>query len=102
MGKKKDQGQAFDTPNYESLTTIEDVEQEIEKHKERLIGKDVLQARVKDEKKSFNSAINEQLNEIEEERQHELGVLSALEQQKMLVANGGGMVIPMPPKMARA
>lgn len=103
MGKKqqKQQASAFDTPNYESLTTLEEVDAEIERHKERLVGKDKLQARVKEEKKDFNSAINEQLKEIEEERLHEIDVLSALEQHKQLLANGGGTVIPLPPKLAK-
>lgn len=86
----------FDTPNYEALTNSDDVDAEIKRREHRLINKDKLQARLKEEKKDFCAAINEQLKEIEEERLHEIGVLSALEQRKQYLENGGGNVIPMP------
>lgn len=98
MATKNDD--ARDVPNYEALTTIEEVDEEIERHKQILVGKDVLESRMKHDKKTYVSALNEQLKELSEEREHEIEVLSALEQHKMLISNGGGMIIPMP-KMAQ-
>lgn len=95
MSKKQDKS-PFETPNYESITTLEGVEEEIEKHKQNLVGKDILESRMKAEKKAFVSAHNELLKEVAEEREHEIEVLSALEQHRQLIANGGANVIPMP------
>jgi hypothetical protein len=102
MSKKKNDAPAHETPNYEALTTIEEVEVEIEKHKQKLVGKDILESRMKQDKKDYVGALNEQLKELAEEREHEIDVLSALEQHKVLLANGGGIVIPLPlPKAAQ-
>jgi hypothetical protein len=91
---------AREIPDYEALTTIEEVEEEAERHKQILVGKDVLESRMKRDKKDYVSALNEQLKELREEREHEIDVLSALEQRKMVISNAGGVVIPMP-KMAK-
>ena len=91
---KKDSG-AQEVPNYEALTTIEDVDKEIERHKQILVGKDVLESRMKRDKKEYVGAVNEQLKELAEEREHEIDVLSALDQRKQLIAAGSN-VIPMP------
>lgn len=100
MTTKKDDDR--DVPDYEAFTTVEEVDEEIERHKQILVGKDVLESRMKHDKKTYVSALNEQLKELSEEREHEIEVLSALEQRKMLISNSGGIVIPMPmPKMAQ-
>lgn len=98
MPKKKDQSH-LPTPNYEALASIEEVEQEIEIHKKNLVGKDIVEYRIKEDKKSYVQAANETLRELKEEREHEINVLSALEQRKMALANQGGQVIPMPPRI---
>lgn len=98
MTKKDDS--AREIPDYEALTTIEEIEEEVERHKQLLVGKDVLESKMKRDKKEYVSALNEQLKELAEEREHEIDVLSALEQRKMIVANSGGVIIPMP-KMAQ-
>jgi len=98
MGKKDDK-KAHETPNYEAITTLSEVDTEIAKHKERLVGKDIIESRMKQDKKDYVSALNEQLSELKEEREHEIGVLSALDQHRQYLANGGGQVIPMPPMM---
>lgn len=95
MGKKKDQA-AHETPDYEAITTLEEVDEEIAKHKERLVGKDILESKMKQDKKDYVSALNEQLRDLAEEREHEIDVLSALEQRKMVISNSGGNIIPMP------
>ena len=95
MAKKKDDT-AREVPDYEALTTIEEIEEVVEKHKQILVGKDVLESKMKKDKKDYVSALNEQLRELSEEREHEIDILSALEQRKVIVANSGGVVIPMP------
>lgn len=93
MGKKQDT--VHEVPNYSSLTTIEAVDDEIEIHKQKLVGKDILESRMKQDKKSYVAALNEQLKELAEEREHEIDVIAALEQHKQLLLNSG-TVIPLP------
>lgn len=90
----------FETPDFEQLKTLEEVDEEIEKHKAILVGKDVLESRMKADKKEYVSAINAQLKELAEEREHEINVINALEQHKQYLANGGGKIIPMSSKSA--
>jgi Na+-transporting NADH:ubiquinone oxidoreductase subunit NqrA len=92
---KNDSG-AREIPDYEAFTTIEEVDEEIEKHKQTLVGKDVLEHRMKQDKKEYVGALNEQLKELAEERAHEIDVLSALNQRKVIIANSGSNIIPMP------
>lgn len=93
---KKDDKSHLEAPNYEALTTLEEVEAEIEKHKQRLVGKDIVEFRMKEDKKDYVSAINEQLKELKEEREHEIGCISGLEQHKQVLSNQGGQIIPLP------
>lgn len=95
MSKKSDTN--LPHPDYEKLTTIEEVEEAIQEHKNILVGKDRTEYQIKEEKKAFVAATNEQLRELAEEREHEINVLSALEQRKQQLSNAGGTVIPMPP-----
>ena len=94
--KQKKDTSHLHVPDYEQLTTIEEVDEEIAKHKQNLVGKDIVEYRMKEDKKSYVSALNEQLRELAEEREHEINVLSALEQRKQLIHNQGGVVIPLP------
>lgn len=100
MSKKNEDTSHLHVPDYDGLRTIEEVEKEIEKHKHNLVGKDILEYRMKEDKKEYVAALNEQLKELKEEREHEINVLSALEQRKQIIANQGGQVIPMPPRVA--
>lgn len=97
MAKKKD-GPVYETPNYEGITTLTECDEEIAKHKQNLVGKDIVESRMKKDKKDYVGALNEQLKELKEEREHEIDVISALEQHKQLLANGGVVnnLIPMP------
>lgn len=97
MAKRDSNG--FDHPDYEQLRTIDEVEGLIRKHRDNLVGKDIAEYRMKEDKKSYVSALNEQLKELKEEREHEMGVLGALEDRKKQLAAGGGNVIPLPPPM---
>jgi len=89
MAKKKD-GPVLDTPNYEALMTVEDIETEIERRKNILVGKDRTEYQIKESKREYVSAANEQLRDLKEEREHEIVVLSALEDRKkqILASNG--------------
>ena len=97
MSNKDSNG--FEHPDYEQLRTIDEVDELIEKHRDFLVGKDIAEYRMKDDKKTYVSAINEQLRELKEEREHEMGVLSALDQRRKQIHAGTSNVIPLPPKM---
>lgn len=92
MGKKKDTGSHLNTPNYEALMSVDEVEAEIERRKNILVGKDRTEYQIKESKKDYVSAINEQLRELKEEREHEIVVLSALEDRKKQILAGAGIV----------
>lgn len=97
MAKKSDKA-AHEIPNYESFTTVEAVDEEIERYKKHLVGKDILESKMKKDKKEYVAALNEQLRDLAEEREHCIDVISALEQRKSHIHNSGGVVIPMPPR----
>jgi hypothetical protein len=79
-------------PDYEKLVTAEEVDKLVEVHKNSLVTKDFIERRIKEEKKDYVSAMNEQLKEVAEEREHEMGVIQALDdRKKQILAN----VIPM-------
>ncbi len=92
MGKKK-QPAPLEVPEYEKLTTIEQVEAEIEKHKTVLVGKDKTESQIKANKKEYVKALNEQLKELNQEREHEIDVLSALDDRRRVIAASN--VVPM-------
>jgi hypothetical protein len=99
MGKSKNADKtAFETPDYESLNTIEECDELLVDHKNKLVGKDITQERIKAEKKDYNGAINEQLKELQEEREHEIGVIGALEDRKRVI--NGAKVTQLRPKAA--
>ena len=83
--KKKSEPSAHEVPDYDSLKTIEDVEEEIQKRKDNLVRQDLMEWRMKQDKKDAVSSYNEQLKEIKEERDHEMGVLGALEDRKKVI-----------------
>ncbi len=96
MPKQKKDTSHLHVPDYEALTTIEEVDEEIAIHKQNLVGKDIVEYRMKEDKKDYVSALNEQLRELAEEREHEINVISALEQRKQIIHNQGGQIIPLP------
>jgi phage regulator Rha-like protein len=99
MGKTKNSDKtAFQAPDYESLTTIEECDEFLVKHKDRLVGKDITEANIKSDKKDYNAAINEQLKEIKEEREHEMGVISALNDRKRVI--NGAKITQLRPNVA--
>lgn len=99
MGKKSQKNDApvLHTPNYEAMSSVEEVELELEKHKNNLVGKDRTEYQIKETKKEFVSAINEQLRDLKAEREHEIVVLSALEDRKKQILNSAGIIsLPRP------
>lgn len=92
---KKNDNSHLSVPNYEAMTTVQEVEDEIERRKNALVGKDRTEYGMKENKKEFNAAINEQLREVKEEREHEIVVISALEDRKKIILAGAG-IIAMP------
>lgn len=95
MGKKKQQGHALPHPEYEKLMTVEEVDELIQQHKDTLVRKDKTEFQIKEAKQEMLCSYNEQLAELKEEREHELGVIDALHDRKKILLSGQG-VIPMP------
>lgn len=88
--------QAFEAPDYESIKTVDECDEFILHHRERLVGKDLVERQIKAEKKEYVQAMNTQLKELAEEREHEMGVLLALDETKRRL-HAAANVIPMPP-----
>ena len=72
----------FEHPEYEAIRTVDECDELIKKHKDNLVGKDLLERKIKAEKKEYVKAMNEQLKELSEEREHEMGVLGALQDRR--------------------
>lgn len=103
MPKKDDKKSHLHHPDYESFKTVAEVQEAIRLHEARLVGKDKTESQIKKEKREYTAALNEQLRELREEREHEIGVLSALDQRiRALHAEEQGFnVVPLPvPKPA--
>lgn len=92
MSKKKDTGSHLNAPNYEAMMSVDEVEEEIERRKNILVGKDRTEYQIKETKREYVSAINEQLLELKEEREHEIVVIGALEDRKKQILAGAGIL----------
>jgi hypothetical protein len=64
-----------DHPDYSKIKTVEDAEKLIEEHKGTLYRKTKIQGQIKGDKKESNKAYNEQLKELSEEIDFEVGVI---------------------------
>ena len=98
MSEKKD----LPVPDYEALTTTEQVDQEMWRHKDALSSKVRSQHGIAANRKEMLADINEQLKFLKEEIAHEVGVLGALDDRRrflhamQLQASGqGGNVVPI-------
>src|SRR5688572_2043571 len=76
MPKNKEQD---NTPDYESVKTVEDVQQKIEETKNTIVRKFRLQEQVKENKKTVLAGYTDQLKHLKEELEHELGCLGGWE-----------------------
>ena len=96
--KKQNQGPVLEAPEYEKIMTVDECDKLIAQHKDILVRKDKTEFQIKESKKEANAAHNEQLKELNEERQHELAVIDALVDRKKVLTAGGGTVsvIPLP------
>ncbi len=95
MSKKNET--THEVPNYEAMITVEDVEAEIDRRKNILVGKDRTEYQIKENKKEYVAAMNEQLRELKEEREHEIVVIGALEDRKKQILAGAGIIsLPRP------
>ena len=95
---KKKQDDGLEHPDYDKITTIDECEKLIVQHKDILVRKDKTEFQIKESKREANAAHNEQLKELLEEREHEIGVIDALIDRRKVL---GGNVIQMPPKVAK-
>jgi hypothetical protein len=88
----------LEVPEYESLTTVEEIEELLVEHKEKLVGKDKLEYQIKETKRETNADLNEQLKELKQEREHEMGVIDALyDRKKQILASVGIATVPSVP-----
>jgi hypothetical protein len=86
-------------PDYDKLDTLDGCDKLIQEHKDILVRKDKTEFQIKASKKDAVAAHNEQLKELNEERQHEIGVIDALMDRKRVLAGGGTVsIIPLPTK----
>ena len=91
MSKKKDDKSHLHSPNYEALMSVEEVDEEIERRKTILVGKDRTEYQIKENKREFLASTNEQLRDLKEEREHEIVVIGALEDRKKQILTGAGI-----------
>ena len=92
--KKTDDTSHLEHPDYDKISTIEECDEYIAEHEQKLVGKDKTESKIKHEKREYTKALNEQLKELNEEREHEIGVLSALDDRKR-VLSAQSNVVPM-------
>ncbi len=87
--------EGLEVPDYEALTTIDEIDELLLEHKENLVRKDKVEYQIKETKRETNKDLNEQLKELREEREHEMGVIDALyETKKRLLASAGIATVP--------
>lgn len=75
-------------PNYDKITTIDEVEREIQKTKDTICRKAKERGQVKDNRKEAMKGYNDELKICEEELDFNLGVLDELNRHKKLVLAG--------------
>ncbi len=87
----------LEVPDYEALTTIEEIDELLLDHKESLVRKDKIEYQIKETKRETNKDLNEQLKELKEEREHEMGVIDALmDRKKQILASVGIATVGVP------
>lgn len=91
MSKKIDND--FEHPPYEKISSMEEVDMYIVRHKDRLVGKDLTESQMKGDKKEYVASLNEQLKELAEERNHEMDVIIALLDRRKQISTKG---VPLP------
>lgn len=75
-------------PNYDKIITIEEVESEIQKHKDLVCRKAKERGQIRENRKEAMKAYNDELKICEEELDFNLGVLDELNRHKKLVLAG--------------
>jgi hypothetical protein len=83
--KKNEETGHLEIPDYEAFHNVDEIDAAIQKHKDILVGKDRIEYQIKSEKREYVKDMNEQIKIIEEEREHEIVVLSALEDRKRVL-----------------
>jgi hypothetical protein len=72
---KKSKATGMETPDYEQASSATEVEERIAQTKDTVCRKVKMQLSIKEAKKEADAAYNEQLKELAEEIDHEIGVL---------------------------
>ena len=96
---KKSRATGTNTPDYEQVTSLAEVEERIAQTKDTVCRKVKMQLGIKDAKKAADAAYNDQLKELAEEIDHEIGVLDGWESRLAQVEAGvpQAQTVPAPP-----
>lgn len=95
MAKKNSDTAHLHSPDYDQLTTVGAVDREIARYKDFLVVKVRQESRIKEEKKTYVSAMNENLKELREELDHAVEVLERLDQCRQVVHVQEASVVPL-------
>lgn len=96
MPKSKKQFEG-EVPDYESYLEVETIDEAISGHKDVLYSKVKLQEDLKQQKRDMAKGYNDQIKILQEEVDYELGVISAFNDRKRVVAAGADVALPPPP-----
>jgi len=88
MSKKNDKGER-EKPDYDSFKTLQAIDDEIAKTKTEVCRKTKQLFQTKEAKKEAMGAYNEQIKEMTEEVDHNLGVLDELNTRRRVIEKGG-------------
>lgn len=75
-------------PDYDKITTIDEVEQEIQKYKDLICRKVKERGQIRDNKKDAMKGYNDELKEVEAQLEHGTAVIDELNRHKRLVLAG--------------
>lgn len=81
----------FTRPDYESFVSTDEVDKEIENTKNEICRKAKQMFQTKETKKEAVAAFNEQLKELNEEIDHNLGVLDELVTRKRVIESSADL-----------
>ena len=75
-------------PNYDKITTVDEVDEEIQKTKDLICRRVKERGQIKDARKDAMKGYNDELKRVEEELDYNTGVLDELGRHKRLILAG--------------
>jgi hypothetical protein len=83
-----DEEETMDAPDYDTITDLKEVDQLVRAAKDAICRKVKQQAQLKDAKKEMAGSYNEQIKHLQEQIDHELGIVDGLTQRKLVLEMG--------------